>query len=349
MKSAIITARTFPILALCFVGCTTSNKDASTRAASNGLQFGSVLQEEPQIEKVLSRFCDASYVAIQSTQEVSSAEVMDRFEQIRALRQNWKTSQSITELTQASFLSNQNPENVVKAFEQVSSRFKQNFPEEVSAELTKVALVSQLRPSEIVSKFEDFKSARTWRSLAAVAELTKMSIFGGKTQDETLAVYDEFIKRQGKAAKEMELVELTKARLLTGKTVNEILKSYDQIESRNQGFVSRVRVAELTRIAVVTGASPKSVFYRFAELSMRKTGALTPSQALELTKFSILSRKSANEVAALFDRVMSSEKTMGFSLLSGEILQDSTFGAAVDECNGGYARLLMTVDSYRGG
>ncbi|RYZ73885.1 MAG: hypothetical protein EOP09_01260 [Proteobacteria bacterium] len=349
MKAILYTIGAVPLFALGLMGCQTSAKKQATRTTTESLQFGSVLQDDPQIEKVLSRFCDPSYVAIQSTQEISSAEVMDRFEQIRALRQNWKTTQSITELTQASFLANRNAHQVIEAFDDVSSRLKKGFPEEVSAELTKVALVSGLKPSEVVSRFDDFKGARKWKSLAAVAELTKMSIFGGKTQDQTLLVVDEFAKRQGSAAKEMELVELTKARLLTGKSVNDILKNFDQIESRNQGFVSRVRVAELTRIAAVTGASPKSVFYRFAELSMRKTNVMTANQALELTKFSILSRKSANEVAVLFDRLVSTEKTMSFSLLSGEILQDSTFGAAVDECNGGYARLLMTVDSYRGG
>jgi hypothetical protein len=79
---------------------------------------------------------------------------------------------------------------------------------------------------------------------------------------------------------------------------------------------------------------------------------------MELLKLSLLSRKSSAEVVKLYDRLgrmnevssasSSAAKPMTLSLVTGELLQDSVFGNQVDECSGGYARLILSIDSYLG-
>lgn len=338
------------IATTCFSGnltsCSSPTKEA--RKDEKTLKVSSLLVEEQQSEKALSQFCDATYIALQSTQEVTGLEVIERYDAIKSLRTSWKNNASINELTQASIISSMSADNVANLFEEMLAKFPSSFPEEVVAELTKTAIVSKKSPTEVSSIFKEVKSIRKWGSIVAITEMTKAAIFGQKKVTEVQTRFNEFESIQGKAAKEMELVELTKATLLSGKTTHEIVKAFDQIWTRNQGFVNRIRVAELTRIAVMTGASPKMVFYRFAEITMKKGESYSTPKILELTKYSLLSRKSANELIEIFDRTTKSQN-MSFSLFSGEILQDSTFGNQVDECNGGHARLMLSVDTYRGG
>ena len=318
-------------------------------STQSSLNAGNGMSEDSQSEKVLSTFCDASYIAIQTTQEISPSEVSDRFSDIKAGREKWKNPAALNDLVQASIISNANPQRTIEVFEKMVDQFPSSFPEEMASELTKAALVNSKSPSDVAGRFKEIRGLRKWGSLVAIAELTKASIFGQKSAEFVQRIYDDFARRQGKDAKEMELVELTKAAILSGRTPHEILRAFDQIETRNQGFVNRIRVAELTRIAMMTGASPKMVFYRFAELSMKKGEAYSTAKLLELTKYSLLSRKTANELIEIMDRASrGNEKNLAFSLFSGEILQDSTFGASVDECNGAHARLFLTVDTYRG-
>ena len=79
-------------------------------------------------------------------------------------------------------------------------------------------------------------------------------------------------------------------------------------------------------------------------------------KALELLKLSLIGKKSTKEVTGIYDRMVSMEtgtkskdqaKPKTFSMITGELLQDSVFGNQVDECNGGYARLILSIDSYR--
>jgi hypothetical protein len=346
-RPALLLLLSFSIDMLCS-GCSATSRSKSPYATKT-LELNSGLNEESQSEKVLSSFCDASYIAIQSTQDISSFEVTERYDEIKSYREKWKNLSTLNELTQASIISNSNSQATLEAFEAMEDQFPKNFPEEIIAELTKTALVNHKTASEVAGRFKDIRALRKWGSLAAISELTKASLFGQKSVDSVRTSYEDFQRRQGKDAKEMELVELTKAAQLSGRTPHEIISAFDQIETRNQGFVNRIRVAELTRIAMMTGASPKMVFYRFAELSMKKGEEYSTAKILELTKYSLLSRKTANELIAVFDRATKTQKNMSFSLFSGEILQDSTFGANVDECNGAHARLLLSVDTYRGG
>jgi hypothetical protein len=79
-------------------------------------------------------------------------------------------------------------------------------------------------------------------------------------------------------------------------------------------------------------------------------------RSLELLKLSLLGKRTPAEVVKLYDRFLSLDgvsenkdqaKMITMSMITGELLQDSVFGNHVDECNGGYARLVLSIDSYR--
>ena len=116
-------------------------------------------------------------------------------------------------------------------------------------------------------------------------------------------------------------------------------------------------MAELVKLSILTNSSAKTVYYRYTEIANQRKPQNGKDRAMELLKLSLLSRKSSAEVVKLYDKLghmdevtsaKGSAKPMTLSLITGELLQDSVFGNQVDECNGGYARLILSIDSYLG-
>jgi len=191
---------------------------------------------------------------------------------------------------------------------------------------------------------------------AHAIELTKVALFTERSVDDMMDIYAEFETRQGKGSTERELAELTKVAALTGRSPNEVIKVYDQIDSGSPGWAGRDRLAELTKIALLTNSSPKTVYFRFTEINAKKKGWGTKDhRVMELTKLSLLGKRTAEDVVRTFNKLAAldggkdSKSALTFSLLSGELLQDSVFGNNVDECSGGYARLILSIDSYSSG
>lgn len=333
-------------------GCSTSSK-------SDALSFNQGLAtEESQMQRSIARFCDSAYVAVNQSQEITPVDVMDKYKGILALKK-WTSGSQVAELTKAALISTRSAADVVKRYDEIADRMPENITGDQIAELTKVSIITETEASTVAASFKSFNKVRKWNSLNHPVELTKVALFTEKETDFVMDVYDELLIRQGKTSTEKELTELTKVAVLTGRSPNEIVKVYDQIDSRSPGWAGRARLAELTKIALLTNSSAKTVYYRFTEINSKKKKAwVNPdSRVLELTKLSLLGKRTAEDVMKTFaklDALESGEETnstkgaLAFSLLSGEFLQDSTFGNNVDECSGAYARLILSIDASNG-
>lgn len=329
----------------------------SSAPTGEGLHFNHGMTEEAQLTHSIARFCDSAYIALNQSQEITPIDVLARFERIRELRKNWPSPFAIAELTKASLVSNLGAEVVVERFGELERELARKISGDAIAELAKVSVITHTEAGRVVSIFKGFQSdARKWKSAATAIELTKLALFADRDAEALFAVYDEFKLRQGAEGDEKELVELTKATVLTGRTPNDLVKIFDEIDRIDQGWVSRSDTAELVKIAILTNSPPKKVYYRYAEIAHSPKPRAGKSRAMELLKYSLLSKKSAAEVIRLYDRLgrldgvndsrNGSAKPMTLSLVTGELLQDSVSGNHVDECNGGYARLILSIDSY---
>lgn len=332
-------------------GCTTSPK-----LASGGLQFTNGMTEEPQLSKAIARFCDSAYIAVNQSQEITPFDVMRRFEAIRVMRKSWSSDYAVAELVKASLISNKGIEVVYERYIELEKKLGDQLSGEFIAELTKVSVITESDASLVASVYKSFKTpAKKWESKASPVELTKLSLFTERDVNSIYATLAEFSTRQGKIGGEKELIELTKSATLTGRSPNDLVKLFDQIETIDKGWVSRAGTAELVKIAILTNYSPKTVYYRYTEILAKKQKH-GEDKALELLKLSLIGKRSSKEVTQLYDRFLGMDtvtqtkeqaKPKTLSLITGELLQDSVFGNQVDECNGGYARLILSIDSYR--
>lgn len=332
-------------------GCTSSPK-----LASGGLQFTNGMTEEPQLSKSIARFCDSAYIAVNQSQEITPIDVMTRFEAIRGMRAKWSSDYAVAELVKASLISNKKTELVYERYVELEKRLSDQLSGDYIAELTKVSIITESDASLVASTYNSIKnSGKKLAMKASPVELTKLSLFTERDAATIFATYDEFTARQGKIGGEKELIELTKSATLTGRSPNDLVKLFDQIEKIDQGWVSRAGTAELVKIAILTNYSPKTVYYRYAEI-MGKKQKNGEDKTLELLKLSLIGKRSSVEVTKLYDRLLRMDpitetkeqaKPKTLSLITGELLQDSVFGNQVDECNGGYARLILSIDSYR--
>ena len=332
-------------------GCTSSQK-----LGSGGLQFTNGMTEEPQLSKAIARFCDSAYIAINQSQEITPIDVLTRYEKIRSMRKTWSSDYTITELTKASLISNKKTEIVYERFAELEKKMGDQLSGEFIAELAKVSIITETDAEQVATTFKSFKSPEhSWTHKSSPVELTKLALFTDRGAQTIFATYDEFSLRQGKIGGEKELIELTKSATLTGRSPNDLVKLFDQIERLDQGWVSRAGTAELVKIAILTNYSPKTVYYRYTEI-MSKKQKNNEDKTLELLKLSLIGKRSTAEVTKLYDRLLTLDtnqqtkeeaKPKTLSLISGELLQDSVVGNQVDECNGGYARLILSIDSYR--
>ncbi len=331
--------------------CTTSQKQAS-----NGLQFTNGMTEEPQLSKAIARFCDSAYIAINQSQEITPFDVMDRYEKIRSMRNNWSSDFAVAELVKASLISNKRTDLVYERYVELENKLGDKLSGDSIAELTKVSIITESDAGTVASVYRSFENPKKkWESKTSPVELTKLALFTERDAQSIYTTYDEFKTRQGKIGGEKEIIELTKSATLTGRTPNDLVKLFDQIEKIDQGWVTRAGTAELVKIAILTNYSPKTVYFRYTEL-LQKKQKHGEDKALELLKLSLIGKKSSAEVTQTYDRLLKMEtnatskesaKPKTFSMVTGELLQDSVFGNQVDECNGGYARLILSIDSYR--
>lgn len=344
-----ILASSITIAALFLQGCTSSPK-----LASGGLQFTNGMTEEPQLSRAIARFCDSAYIAVNQSQEITPFDVLSRYEKIQSARKQWASPYVVAELTKASLISNKRTELVVERYEEIEKLLAKKANGDQIAELAKASIITDTDADVVASTFREFENSnRKWQYRSSQVELTKLALFTDKSASTIFATYDEFKIRQGKIGGELELVELTKSAALTGRTPNDLVKMFDQIERLDRGWVSRAGTAELVKLSILTNSSPKTVYYRYTEIAAKKKGA-SADRTMELLRLSLLGKRSSSEVVKLYetlnqmegDQEPSKEKTL--SMVSGELLQDSVFGNHVDECNGGYARLLLSIDSYRG-
>jgi hypothetical protein len=320
------------------------------------------MTEEPQLSRAIARFCDSAYIAINQSQEITSDDVLTRYEKIRGMRKTWSSPSAIAELTKASLISNKRTEIVYARFVELEKKLGDRYDGDKIAELAKVSILTDTESSDVVTALRSFEqSSRKWELKNSPVELAKLSIFAMRSTEEVYAAYDEFRTRQGRIGGEKELVELTKTAIITGRKPNDLVKIFDQIEKMDQGWVSRSGTAELVKLSILTNYSPKTVYYRYAEIASKKGRAPASmkkehDRSLELLKLSLLGKRTTDEVVKLYDRFLRLDgvsehrdeaKMITLSMITGELLQDSVFGNHVDECNGGYARLLLSIDSYR--
>lgn len=345
--------------------CTTS-----PRLASGGLEFTNGMTDEPQLSRAIARFCDSAYIAVNQSQEITTYDVLNRFEKIRSMREKWSSPIAIAELTKASLISNKKTDIVYERFVELEKKLSDDYDMVTIAELAKASIVTETEASDVVSMLRSYDdSSRKWELKTSAVELTKLSLFAMRNPVQVMATYDEFATRQGRIGGEKELVELTKSAILTGRTPNDLVKIFDQIEKMDRGMVSRSGAAELVKLSILTNSSPKTVYYRYADIASRSQRSLNYAggrtlasvkkehdRSLELLKLSLLGKRTPDEVVKLYDRFHGLEdvssnreqsKMIVMSLITGELLQDSVFGNHVDECNGGYARLILSIDSYR--
>lgn len=336
---------------LTLTGCTSSPK-----LASGGLQFTNGMTEEPQLSKAIARFCDSAYIAVNQSQEITPFDVMERYEKIRVMRKNWSSDFAVAELVKASLISNKKTELVYERYKELEKKLGEELSGDSIAELTKVSIITESDAGLVASTYKTFKNPiKKWESKTSPVELTKLSLFTDRDAESIFATYDEFTTRQGKIGGEKELIELTKSAVLTGRSPNDLVQLFDQIEKLDQGWISRAGTAELVKIALLTNYSPKTVYYRYTEI-MAKKQKNGEDKTLELLKLSLIGKKTSREVTKTYDRLLRMDtvtetkeqaKPKTLSLITGETLQDSVFGNQVDECNGGYARLILSIDSYR--
>lgn len=335
---------------------------SSPRLGSGGLEFTNGMTEEPQLSRSIARFCDSAYIAINQSQEITTYDVLERFEKIRKMREKWSSPVAIAELTKASLISNKRTDLVYERFVELEKKLNDRYDGDTIAELTKVSIVTDTDASDVVAALNSFDdSDHKWSSKISIVELTKLSLFAMRSATQVLATYDEFRTRQGRIGGEKELVELTKSAILTGRTPNDLVKIFDQIEKMDQGMVSRSGTAELVKLSILTNSSPQTVYYRYADIASKRGRSPASlkddhDRALELLKLSLLGKRTPDQVVKLYDRLSGIDgvstnrdqaKMIVLSLITGELLQDSVFGNHVDECNGGYARLILSIDSYR--
>ncbi len=332
-------------------GCTSSPK-----TASGGLQFTNGMADEPTLSRAIARFCDSAYIAVNQSQEITPFDVMERYETIRGKRTKWSSDFAVAELVKASLISNKRTEIVYDRYVEIEKKLGDQLNGDFIAELTKVSIITESDAGVVADTYRSFKNPKKkWESAASAVELTKLSLFSERDATTIYATYDEFSTRQGKIGGEKELIELTKSATLTGRTPNDLVKMFDQIEKLDRGWITRAGTAELVKIAILTNYSPKTVYFRYTEILSKKQKN-GEDKALELLKLSLIGKKSTKEVTGIYDRMVSMEagtqtkdqaKPKTFSMITGELLQDSVFGNQVDECNGGYARLILSIDSYR--
>jgi hypothetical protein len=337
-------------------GCSTAT--SSPKLASGGLKFTNGLSDEPQLSRAISRFCDSAYIAVNESQEITSEDVLGRYERIRAARGAKSGAYAIAELTKASLISNKRTDVVMKRFDELQKRIGKKHGEEIVADLAKASIITDKDASDVEDALDAIESSRRWKHKSSAVELTKLVLFTDRDADDVLATYDEFKTRQGRTSGEHELVELTKSATLTGRAPNDLVRMFDTIEKLDKGFVDRDGTAELVKVALLTNSSPKTVYYRYADIKWRK-GRQPASvrkehdRAVELLKLSLLGKRTPDDVVKLYDRLLGGvsayadhAKPIALSLITGETLQDSVWGAHADECNGGYARLILSIDAY---
>jgi len=335
------------------VGCSTGYKEAS-------LSFDQGLStDEPQLQKTIARFCDSAYIAVNQTQEITPLDVMDRYKSLQAMKSEWSSPMLVAELTKAALISYKTVEEVVERFDDLSERFHTDLNEDQIAELTKASIITDTPVSVVAGRYKEFKKIQDWKFKVHAVEMTKVALFSDRSAEQVMAVFEDFKNRQGKNSMEREITELTKVAVLTGRSPNEIVKVYDQIDKRGNEREDRSRVAELTKIALLTNSSAKTVYFRFAEIHSKNKNRGDRNRVMELTKLSLLGKRTADDVLRTYNKLArlddaqkkssANSAAMTFNMLSGELLQDSVYGENVDECSGAYARLLLSVDSYKDG
>jgi len=334
-------------------GCSTGYKEVNL-SFEQGMS-----SDESQIQKSIARFCDSAYIAVNQTQEITPLDVMDRYKNLQSMKSEWSSPMLVAELTKAALISYKTVEEVVARFDDFSSRFGTDLNEDQIAELTKASIITDTPVAVVASRYKEFKKVQDWKFKVHAVEMTKVALFSDRTVEDVMLVFEEFKARQGKSGQEKELTELTKVAVLTGRSPNEIVKVYDQIDKRGNEKEDRSRVAELTKVAILTHSSAKTVFFRFNEIHSKNKNHHDRNSAMELTKLSLLGKRTADDVLKTYNRLArldnaskrskENSTAMTYNMLSGELLQDAVYGENIDECSGAYARLLLSVDSYRDG
>lgn len=345
------------ILGVLIVGLSVGVSGCSTGRSGDGLKFSENVTQDPQLSRVMARFCDSAYIAVNQSEELTPLDVMERYRAIQAKRTDWKSPIQIAELTKASLISGKGPREVADVFDSLQDKLEGKISPVQIADLAKIAIVTDHSASDLASAFKTIAGNREWKDISAAVELAKMSVFTDRTAAEMLAIFDEFQLRNGMAVgKDRQFAELAKISALTGRTPNDVIRLYDSVDQLNHGYFDAAGLSELTKIAALTNSTAKKAYYRYTEIVGKKSHWQDRAQVWELTKLSMLGSRTASDVVKKYDVLSAIERSEGgakadagsltYSLITGETLQDSVNGNNVDECGGGYARLVLSVDAY---
>lgn len=330
------------VLVACISSCATTDKVPSLRYNH------AETTEEPRLQKVVSRFCDSAYIALNQTYEQSSTRILEIYDTFKSLLPDMNAG-DWSELTIVQIISAQPFDQVVNTL----SELKKELPEVTSVylliELTKVVIVTETSTDHAVTLFNQFHKTAKLSPESSIT-LTKAALFSEFDDKKVLKIFEDLKIRLDQDADELTLASLTSSVLISGQSTHELVKNYDSALKLIKDKDSSKTAAELVKMSIALRVSPSSVARSYQKVIGLQKPTPLKNHSMELLKISLLSKEPFEKTLKSFNRVHKKDTpaSMAFVLLIGESLEASLVDQSEsDECHGAYTRFVLSFDRFR--